>query len=84
MRTVYEQQLSGQIEIERHLRQGTGKFVSPPKFAGVAKYLWPHNTAAHLATIASSHERTAARWLSGESDPPNSVVLAVMQEIFGR
>ncbi len=84
MRSTYEERLSEQTEIERRLRQGTDKIVSPPKFALVAKVLWPNNTAAHLATIGSSHERTAARWLSGESDPPIAVVLAINREIFGR
>lgn len=42
-----------------------------------------YKTAAHLAVIGKSNERTAARWLSGEFDPPISVVLAMNHEIFG-
>lgn len=82
MRSTYEGPRVEQIETERHLRQGTDKIVSR-KFGPVAKVLWPFKTAAHLAAIAKTNERTAARWLSGEFDPPNCVVLAMMNEIFG-
>lgn len=69
--------------IERQLRQGTGKIVSR-NFGKVAKVLWPFKTAAHLASIAKTNERTAARWLSGEFEPPYVIVEAVMRETFGR
>jgi hypothetical protein len=82
MRSVYEQKLATASENARQIRQGTAKIVSR-KFGPVAKLLWPHKTAAHLAAIAKSNERTAARWLSGEFDPPISVVLAMNHEIFG-
>jgi hypothetical protein len=70
-------------EIQGRFRQGTDKIVSR-KFGGVAKFLWPFKTAAHLAAIAKTNERTAARWLSGEFDPPYCIVEATMHEIFGR
>lgn len=72
------------------LETGEASDPSPPalraknKFGAVAKAIWPHKTAAHLATIAGANERTATRWLSGESEPPNCIVLAVMQQIFGK
>lgn len=83
MRTVFEETLAEATRTERQLRQGTAKIVSR-KFGPVAKVLWPFKTAAHLASIADTNERTAARWLSGEFEPPVCVVVAVVQEIFGR
>lgn len=59
---------------------------SPPaiarKFGSVAKVLWPVKTAACLASIAKTDERTAKRWLRGEHEPPLSVVLAVVHEML--
>jgi hypothetical protein len=71
-------------EIERQLRQGTAKIVSEPNWAWFARYLWPLKTAAHLAAIANSNERTAARWLSGEFDPPNAVMAVLIAKLFER
>ncbi len=71
-------------ETERQIRQGTVKIVSAGKFGVVAKALWPFKTAAHLASIASSNERTAARWLSGEFEPPGIVIAAIVYEITKR
>ena len=68
-------------KIERRLRQGTDKIVDVSKFGAVAKVLWPLNTAATIAAIAGKDERTGARWLSGEFEPPNIVILAVLAEI---
>jgi hypothetical protein len=70
--------------IERQIRQGADKIVSVGNFGRVAKVLWPLKTAAHLASIADTNERTAARWLSGEFEPPVIIVMATMQEIFRR
>jgi hypothetical protein len=70
-------------KIERQFRQGTDKIVSR-KFGSVAKLLWPFKTAAQLAVIANTNERTAARWLSGEFEPPYVIVEAVMHETFKR
>ena len=81
MRSVYEARVSEAREIERQLRQGTDKIVRR-KFGPVAKFLWPLKTAAHVAAIAKTNERTAARWLSGEFPPPYSVIEATMHEIF--
>lgn len=83
MRSVYEEKLSVASENARRIRQGADVFVRPI-FADVAKLLWPHKTAAQLASIAKRDERTAARWLSGEFEPPISIVLAVNQKIFGK
>ena len=80
--------LQGRVEkarkIERHIRQGTDKIVSAGRFAVVAKALWPLNTAAHIATIAGKDERTGARWLSGEFEPPGIVIAAIIVEITKR
>jgi len=83
MRSVYERRAAEAREIERQICQGTDKIVSR-KFGPVARLLWPVKTAAHLAAIADTNERTAARWLSGEFEPPTAIVIAVMREIFGR
>lgn len=72
-------------EIQGQFVQGRDTVVPPPKFAAVCKVLWPHKTAAHLASIAGNRdERTAKRWLAGEYDPPVIVVLAVMHKMFER
>lgn len=80
--------LPGRVEharkIERRLRQGTDKIVSVGKFAAVAKALWPLNTAATIAAIAGKDERTGARWLSGEFEPPGIVLAAILTEITER
>ena len=83
MQSSYLAKVSDAIATERQLRQGTAKIVSY-KFGPVAKLLWPFKTAAHLAAIAKSNERTAARWLSGEFEPPYVIVEAVMHETFKR
>jgi len=82
MRSVYEERVAEARLIERQIRQGADKIVSR-KFGRVAKFLWPLKTAAHLASVARVNERTAARWLSGEFEPPYCVVEATMHEIFG-
>lgn len=63
---------------------GRDKIVPPYKFPAVCRLLWPEKTAAHLAAISGREDRTAKRWLTGEYEPPVSVVLAVMQEMFKR
>src|SRR5262245_41866551 len=52
------------------------------KFGAVAKVLWPIKTDAHLATLAKVNIRTAARWISGEIDPPAYVLALMMLEII--
>lgn len=59
-----------------------GDKIVPRKFYAVAKVLWPVKTAACLAAIARCDERTAKRWLAGESEPPISVACAMFHEIF--
>ena len=71
-------------EIQGRFRQGTDKIVSAGQFGKVAKALWPFKTAAHLASIAGRDERTAARWLSGEFEPPGVILAAIMLEITKR
>ncbi len=84
MSGVLQRRVEEAREIERQIRQGTGKYVSAGNFGRIAKVLWPLKTAAHLASIADTNERTAARWLSGEFEPPVIIVMATMQEIFRR
>jgi hypothetical protein len=68
-------------EIQGQFRQGADKNVGPSKFGIVAKALWPHKTAAHVAAIAGRDERTASRWLSGEFEPPGIVLTAILYEM---
>lgn len=68
-------------ELQGRFADGRPKLVTR-KFGAIAKLLWPHKTAAHIAAIAGRDERTAKRWLSGEFDPPMIVVVATMKEIF--
>jgi len=83
MRSLYEEKLANAREIEGQIRDQGGKIVTR-KFGGVARYLWPHKTAAHLAAIANSNERTAKRWLAGEFEPPGVVLAAILVEITKR
>jgi hypothetical protein len=84
MHGVFGNPVATAKEIDGHYRQGTDKIVGPSKFSIVAKALWPLKTAAHIAAIAGRDERTAARWLSGEFEPPNIVIAAVIVEITKR
>ena len=68
-------------ELRGQFSEGNPKLVTR-NFGPVAKLLWPHKTAAHVAAIAGRDERTAKRWLSGEFDPPMIVVVATMEAIF--
>lgn len=52
-------------------------------FGQVARIIWPHKTAAHLAAVGGANERTAARWLKGSHPPPASVIVAMLSEIIG-
>lgn len=81
MRSVYEARVAEATETERRIRQGDDKIVVR-KFGKVAKLLWPFNTSAHVATIAKCSTRQADRYLSGEYEPPYSVVEATMHAIF--
>jgi hypothetical protein len=83
MQSVYEARIGEATKIERQVRQGTDRIVSR-KFGPVAKLLWPHKTAAQLAVIANTNERTAWRWLSGEYEPPAIIIAAIIVEITRR
>lgn len=84
MRHVYGNPEAVAAEIGCRFRQETDKIVSPRKFGIVAKALWPLKTAAHIASIAKTSERVAARWLSGEHEPPGCVLAAILTEITAR
>ncbi len=55
--------------------------LSGRKFGAVAKTLWPDATAKTLGKIAGLSHRTAERWLSGEFEPPASVIAAAIYEM---
>lgn len=83
MRSIYEERVAETRKIEGQLLSGRDKIVPPNKFKQVCKVLWPdEKLAPFLAGIAGCDERTAKRWLSGEYDPPISVVLAVVNTTF--
>ena len=76
-------QSGGRVRPEIENRDGNApEPIIPRKFSAVAKVLWPIKTAACLADIARTNERTAKRWLRGEHEPPLSVVLAVIHEMM--
>lgn len=70
-------------ELQGHFRPGQDKIVTR-KFGAVARVVWPEKTAAHIASIAGSDERTAKRWLAGEFEPPAIVIAAIIVEITKR
>lgn len=75
--------ICGTTELQGHFRPGQDKIVTR-KFGAVAKVVWPEKTAAHIASIAGSDERTAKRWLAGEFEPPAIVIAAIIVEITKR
>jgi hypothetical protein len=86
MRTEFPALGPQSTENDRQFRQfdpSTDKIVSR-KFGAVAKILWPIKTAATVAAIADTNERTAARWLAGEFEPPAIVIAAIIVEITKR
>ncbi len=83
MRPVFGNPLPVAKEIQGQFRPAVDKIVSR-KFGAVAKVLWPIKTAAQLAAIADSNERTAARWIAGEFEPPAIIIAAIIVEITGR
>lgn len=83
MRSVYEQRVAEQIEIQGRLLRGEDKIVRPFNWAAPAKGWWPC-TDAHLAAVARNDVRTARRWLRGECEPPNIVVVYLIEKMFQR
>ena len=73
-------------EIQRHqCQEPSGAatcVIAAPNWARHAKLEWPFKTAAHIAALAGTSERHAARWLSGEFEPPACVAAALIAEIF--
>lgn len=85
MRAVSTRRIQEHREIEGRILQGRDKIVRPSKFADVCRVLWPdEKIAAKLAALSGRDERTAKRWLADEFEPPISVVLAIINEIFKR
>ena len=84
MRTSFGNSALVATEIQGRYRHGTDKIVGVGNFGKVAKVLWPFKTAAHIASIAGKDERTAARWLSGEFEPPGIIIAAIIVEITKR
>lgn len=84
MRSVYEERVAEARAIEGHVISGRDTYVPQPKFGDVCRVLWPDKTAAHIASIGGRDERTAKRWLSGEYEPPASVVAAIINKMFER
>jgi hypothetical protein len=84
MQSVYEARASEATKIEGQLSSGGDKIVPPPNWVAFARHCWPHKTAFHLADIGKSNERTAKRWLSGEFEPPNAVMVVLIGKLFER
>lgn len=83
MRTAFGNPVVVATEIQGQFVPGRDNIVTC-RFAVAARALWPFKTAAHLAAIAGRDERTAKRWLSGEFEPPNCVIAAIIAEITKR
>jgi len=81
---MYGNPVAVAMEMRGHCYPQRDTLVPPPKFTSVAKLLWPHKTAAHLAAISGKDERTAKRWLAGEYEPPAIVIAAIIVEITKR
>lgn len=81
MHGTLQKQVDRARKIERRLRQGADKIVSPTKFKRVCEVLWPDNTAACIAAIAGKDERTGARWLAGEFQAPPIVYAHIQMEL---
>jgi hypothetical protein len=71
-------------EIGGQFQPGRDKIVTPLKWVGIARHLWPRKTAAHLASIAGKDERTGKRWLEGDHEPPGCIIAAIVAEMFKR
>lgn len=71
-------------EIYRRSASRTDELVAPSKFGRVAKLIWPFKTAQVLADLGKTTVRTAERWLSGEHEPPASIVAILLVEIIKR
>lgn len=84
MRHVYGNAFATTNEMQGQYVQGRDICVPPFKWAAFARHCWPHKTAAHLAALAGKDERTAKRWLAGEFDLPNQVLLALIAELLKR
>ena len=80
MRAVYEERVAEARAIEGQLSAGGDSFVIP-EWVWWARHCFPEKTAAHLASIAGKDERTAKRWLSGEFEPPNVVMFALIARL---
>lgn len=86
MRSPFGNPVATAIEIDGQYRPtgpNADKIVHR-KFGDVAKVIWPFKTAAHVAAIANTDERTARRWLAGEFEPPAIVIAAIIVEITKR
>jgi hypothetical protein len=54
---------------------------NPKLFGRVAKTVWPHKTAAHLAAATGASVRAAEYWIGGQREPSARAVQAIFNEI---
>lgn len=71
-------------ELQGRFQPGRDSLVTPLKWVGVARHLWPKKTAAHLASITGKDERTGKRYLAGDYEPPGAIIAAIVAELFKR
>lgn len=81
MRSFESEPDIGATEIDGHSCRSTTKMSFQPKFAKVAKVLWPKPTAV-IASIAKCDIRTAQRMLEGRAEIPWCVLRAVIDEML--
>ena len=57
--------------------------VRPPErlFGRVAKAVWPHKTAAHLAAATGASVRAAEYWIGGQREPSARAIQAIFNEL---
>lgn len=84
MRHVYGNAFATTTEMQGRCVPDRDILVPPFKWAAFARHCWPQKTAAYLAALGGKDERTAKRWLAGEFEPPNAVMLALIGELMKR
>ena len=84
MRHVYGNAFATAMEMQGQFVPGRDKIVTPFKWAGCARHLWPLKTAICIADITGKDERTAKRWLAGEFDAPPILFARMQIEWFKR
>lgn len=83
MRAVSSAALAPAIESDRTgIRPTEHLFGSI--FGDIARLLWPHKTAAHVAAAVGCSERGAEMWLAGDREWSGDAVAVLVAEVLKR